>query len=316
MATENFGARALTGAVAASFRRDERLTGLGSAIGSVSLYASMAPIAKLAYADGGDPLTLLMLRSVLIIIAVAVAARVMRFSLDLPAGSRLRTVVLGVLVAGGSAGILGSVLFIPVGLAVLIYYVFPLLVLFATSGVRIGLGEGVCATLAFAGLVVALAPAESTIDCRGVILAAGAAFSIAGVFLLSRSLMKDLGRPAILFWSNLFCGVAVVLAALCPGSADFLPRASASPVAWLGMATISVMFLLAMMAQLVAIRSIGPKRTAALFNLEPVLAMGFAAMLLGERTGAMQLLGSMMVLSALALLGVVPRKPVKPGKPR
>lgn len=287
------------------------LTGLGWAIGSVVLYASMAPIAKLAYADGGDPLTLLVLRSALIIVAVGGASRFMAFSLRLPAGTRLRSVLLGLLVAGGSAGILSSVLFIPVGLAVLIYYVFPLLVLFATAALsrsRIGVGESICAIVAFSGLVVALTPARDVIDGRGVLLAGGAAFSVAGMFLVSRSLMKDLGSTAILFWSNLFCGVAIVLAMLCVGSREIPRQSGASYLAWLQMASISLMFLLAMIGQLAAIRSLGPGHAAAMFNLEPVMAMGFATLLLGERITAVQLLGSLMVVAALGLSGLVARK--------
>jgi drug/metabolite transporter (DMT)-like permease len=291
--------------------RDRWRTGVAWAIGSVALYASMAPIAKLAYADGGDPLTLLVLRSALIIIVVGAAARIMPFSLELPPGTRLRSFLLGLLVAGGSGGILSSVMFIPVGPAVLIYYVFPLLVLFATSassGARISVGEGVCAVLAFAGLIVALAPGRESIDGRGVLLAAGAALSVAGMFLLSRSLMKDLGSSTILFWSNVFCGVAVVLLVLLLGNGDILPLASATSLGWIEMTSISMMFLLAMIAQLAAIRSVGPRHTAAMFNLEPVLAMGFAMLLLGERITATQLLGSVMVVGALGAFGFVARK--------
>jgi drug/metabolite transporter (DMT)-like permease len=61
-------------------------------------------------------------------------------------------------------------------------------------------------------------------------------------------------------------------------------------------------YILAYTLWSVAIRWIGPVRTAGMMNLEPVVSVAAAALILGERLEPVQLAGCALVLLALMLI--------------
>ena len=73
---------------------------------------------------------------------------------------------------------ISSVAFIPVGVATIIFYTFPLIILVASpmiDGDRPTLARAAIFGLAFAGLAIAIGPSFQTLDPRGLALAGGAA---------------------------------------------------------------------------------------------------------------------------------------------
>src|SRR3546814_18444508 len=58
-----------------------------------------------------------------------------------------------------------------------------------------------------------------------------------------------------------------------------------------------------------AVRHAGPLRTALVFNVEPVVAIASAVLLLGETLGAGQVLGMALVFAALTLATLPLRQP-------
>ena len=96
---------------------------------------------------------------------------------------------------------------------------------------------------------------------------------------------------------NLLGGLAVGAAfALAGGVA--LP---ATEVGWLGFAGAALCYVVAVMTQFAALSRADPTRAALIYNLEPLVSIGLAALLLGERLSGQQLLGAGLVLAALAL---------------
>ena len=65
----------------------------------------------------------------------------------------------------------------------------------------------------------------------------------------------------------------------------------------------------------VAIKMIGPFRTAIIDNSAPVWAIVLAALLLGQRMSAMQLFGGALVIGAVLLVQVQPARAGTRGRP-
>jgi drug/metabolite transporter (DMT)-like permease len=233
-----------------------------------------------------------------------------------PAGRipRRELVVLGV------AGVMGLVLNlsifaafarVTVAIAVLGFYTYPAMV--AVIAIALGRerpsGAIVGALLlALGGLAVVvlggLDAGAVSIDPVGVLLALTAAAAQTVFVTISRdgypSVRADVAMSAILAVSAIGAAAVAVAAAGGPGiflrpldTPALLPVVVAAGVFAAGIP--SLMFL-------VAIRRIGGTRTGILMLLEPVVALGLAALLLGEALRPVQLVGAVAILGAALLL--------------
>ena len=90
-------------------------------------FAANSTAAKIAYGGGTNPLTFLTLRSTVAALLVLAIIIVSRRSLHLPMRRRIAALAIGALLGVYSYGLLSAIQFIPVALAVLIFYTFPLL---------------------------------------------------------------------------------------------------------------------------------------------------------------------------------------------
>ena len=68
------------------------------------------------------------------------------------------------------------------------------------------------------------------------------------------------------------------------------------------------LFAFAVFFQFGAIHNVGASRAAMYFNLEPVITLSIAVLLLGERLSPLQFLGGAMVIAALFLFSWQSRK--------
>ena len=71
---------------------------------------------------------------------------------------------------------------------------------------------------------------------------------------------------------------------------------------WFGFVGVTVFYSFAIIYLYVAMSSIGRLRTALVMNLEPVFAVVFGYLLLGQRLAALQLLGVALVVAAVVLI--------------
>ena len=70
---------------------------------------------------------------------------------------------------------------------------------------------------------------------------------------------------------------------------------------WLGMGGLCVFYVAAMLSMFAALHAAGAVRSSLIFNLEPVVAIVAAALLLGERLMPVQMGGVALVIGALML---------------
>lgn len=275
-------------------------TGEWLALSAAASLGLTTTLARLSYDGGTAPMTVLFLRGLAaaLLVAYILSRRGISLRPARPAWASLLSV--GLASAGVSIGLLGSVFFIPVSLAIVIFYIFPLIVAGLApllEGTRLGWRQKLAFPMAFCGLAMALAPAVDVIDWRGLALALGAAASSVALFFSGMRAMRHVKPLMVTFSANVVSLPIFVVAAMLLGSWA-LPH---TPLGWTGLAGGVVCFAVALILQFAAMARIGSARTALLFNIEPLIALAAAAVILGERLGVVQYVGGGLVMAALLL---------------
>ncbi|MEU4998780.1 EamA family transporter [Streptomyces sp. NPDC021622] len=300
-----------------------RGVGLGLALGSAIAFGGSGVAAKPLIEAGLDPLHVVWLR-------VAGAALVM-----LPVAWRHRALVLrrpalllgfGLLaVAGVQACYFAAISRIPVGVALLVEYLAPALVLgwvrfvqrrpvtrAAAVGVVLAVGGLACVVEVWAGL---------SFDAVGLLLALGAACCQVGYFVLSDQ-GSDAGDeapdPLGVIAYGLLIGAAVLTVVARPwgmdwsvlgGSAD-MDGSSVPAWALIGWIVL-VATVIAYVTGVLSVRRLSPQVAGVVACLEAVIATVLAWVMLGEHLSAPQIIGG-----AVVLAGAFIAQSSTPAKPR
>lgn len=274
--------------------------GLLLAVVGASSYGVMISITRLAYDEGTNPVTLICARALVpsLIITAIILAR--RASFALVPGAFWPVVGISLGQLGITIGYLSAVAYIPVSLAALVFYAHPVLVaallgLFGRS--RVGWIAAPAFAAAFAGLGLALAPSFSVLEPLGLGLAFCATLSGTLLLLSADRLPARQGVLPVGLYMNL---VALAVAAPYALASDSL-AAPQSPLGWSALAIVCLGFIIAFFSVVGAVRFGGALRTALIFNLEPVIAILSAMLLLGESLSALQGAGVALVFAALTL---------------
>ncbi|MFI5757637.1 EamA family transporter [Streptomyces sp. NPDC051569] len=301
--------------------------GLGLALPSAFAFGSSGVAAKPLIEAGLDPLHVVWLR-------VAGAALVM-----LPVAWRHRALVrrkpallagFGLLaVAGVQACYFAAISRIPVGVALLIEYLAPALVLLwvrfvqrrpvtraAAVGVVLAVGGLACVVEVWAGL---------GFDPVGVLLALAAAGCQVGYFVLSDqgSDAEDAPDPLGVIAYGLLVGTVILTAVARPwrmdwsllaGSAD-LGGSQVSAALLLGWVVL-IATVLAYVTGVISVRSLSPQVAGVVACLEAVIATVLAWVLLREHLSAPQIIGGTVVLiGAVIAQSSTPEAPAGPSGP-
>ena len=250
--------------------------------------------AKIFYADGGNALTLMLIRFLASTLVFGLLLRLRGGSFRVAKPQRLALLLLGLVWSGSMICYLVAVETISVSLAVLLLYFYPLLVLgysFASGQIKpgaalIGLFSG-----AFAGLYLALYGGEIRIDPIGISFAAMASCGAAFTFVRGARVAPLISPLLMTFWINLV-GLLMILP-LMPG--ELLAPRSAGGTLALGLATL--FYLAAILSQFQALARLSAARAAFLLNLEPVVSILLARMVLDEYLSPVQGAGVLLVIT-------------------
>jgi drug/metabolite transporter (DMT)-like permease len=282
--------------------------GLGLAIGSAIAFGGSGVAAKPLIEAGLDPLHVVWLRvagAALVMLPVAVRHRgLVRRRPALLAGFGLLAV------AGVQACYFAAISRIPVGVALLVEYLAPALVLgwvrfvqrrpvtrAAALGVVLAVGGLACVVEVWAGL---------SFDAIGLLLALAAACCQVGYFVLSdqgSDAGEDAPDPLGVIAFGLLIGALVLTVVARPwtmdwsvlsGSADMNGTSVSATVllAWI----VLIATVLAYVTGVVSVRRLSPQVAGVVACLEAVIATVLAWVLLGEHLSAPQIIGGAIVL--------------------
>jgi drug/metabolite transporter (DMT)-like permease len=278
--------------------RAARRHGLALAATSASLFSFNTVCARIAFDAGGNAVAGNAARFAFAAAAFGLLLVLRRGGARLSGRQRLAAAALAVPVALSSFGYLGAVEYIPVSTAVLVVYTYPIwvaLIARQTRGEPLGGARVVAIVLAFAGVALALdVHASAMPDGRGPALAA---IGMAAMVLGSSRLVRDIDPGAVNFY--LSSAATGIFAALLLVGDPHLPHGA---LGHLGFAGLLVTLPLAQLALLAAVDRAGPVVTAVVMNLEPLITIGLAVIVLGEHVSAVQFGGAALVVAAIAIM--------------
>ena len=299
---------------ASASHRSGYVLGIGFALTAASFYGLVPNFARAAFTQGVPAIETVFLRTSVIAVVLGVVAVLQGQSLVLPraawksfVGQALATFVV-------SAGYLASVQFIPVGLAVIIFFAFPVIIVLvsplveghAPSFARIGI-----AMLAFMGLGIAVGPGFEALDIRGVLLAAAAALGCALQFFTGRALAKYVSPAAFGSLVHLAIWPLVLSVVLYAGSGQMqILGPSVSTMGLWFAAAVCLAYVGGYFFHMSSLKAAPASVVAPYFNWEPILTTIISGLLLGETLKPNQYGGGALVLAALVLAGFVESRKV------
>lgn len=272
----------------------------------VMVFAALAISLSLLFSPfvfeaGMAPLALLVLRSAVFVVFLFLVTRLSGHRLGLPGPKRLTAFGVGVVYILGAGGYLWSVFYLPVSLAVLIFYIYPILTLILASLLdrhAPRLPDLALLLVAFGGLALALGVSVEQLDLRGVALVVAGAFSIATSFVWMARKLSDEDSMAVTFHMAISGALLALVAALAAGAFS-LPAFDGR--AWWALAGVLVFFCAGFFSIFRGIALIGSVRAATIMNLEPVATLALAPLILGEHLSPRQWIGAAIVIFAVVL---------------
>ena len=279
--------------------------GVTVAVAAAAAFAMANTSASVAYQGGSNPLTVAATRFLVPTAALVVWLRASGVSLVLSKRDAFVAASLGVLTALYSWALLRSFSSIPFALAVLIFYLFPLMAAVIVAGFgweKFAWKTGAAIVLAFAGLALALDVRGGNLNTEGVALAVFAAIGLAVVIVVSSRVFRTGdARPLTLYMA---AAASVLLLILCAASGDFtLPQTASG---WIGFLAAAAFYGFAMIAFFIAISMIGPVRTSLFSYADAVISAGLGVVVLGQALTPTQIAGIALVI--LALIGATARR--------
>lgn len=281
--------------------------GIGLLVLSATAFSVSVIAASFALKNGIDVSTSNAARYLMATAMLLVFARMRKRPMTLPPRQRYIGFGLGIPVFMTGFGYIGATQYISVSLAVLIFYTSPFLVAIIARYLDndpFTFLKLIALVTAFAGLMLTMELKQTiAFDWRGIGFAFMGAVGAALVVTISSHTMRTADSQAL----NLHC---VASGALAFTVFAFVDGGSTWPEirsCWLILATSSLAITIGYITVFAGIEILGPVKTAMLMNLEPIITIGLAVLLLGEKLSRIQLIGAGLVLVGIFLI-------TRPGK--
>jgi drug/metabolite transporter (DMT)-like permease len=272
--------------------------GLAFALSGAFFYGFNITFAKIAAELGvGGPM--IVAERVLVMIAIGlVIGRLTRASFSVPRNERMPLFGLGIGSTGVSICYISSVAFIPITIAAVIFYTFPILIVVLSPFIDrkpLTLAMMAIVLTAFIGVVLVLGTTDAGLDPRGLLLAAGASIS-AAIQFFAGTRCRHTGTAAKLVISQVIVLPSALLTVYFTGAIFTIDSQTIAFVpVWLTIGG----FVFGFGFQILALARISASVAGLAFCLEPVVAALTSAIVLGERLAPIQYLGGMIVIAAI-----------------
>ncbi len=283
-----------------------KLTGILLTLLSAASFGSMAIFAKLAYADGTGPSTLLFLR--FLCASLLLAPWLLWRRLPLPRGRALAGLIFmgAVCYALEALAFFQALTYASAGLVSLLLYLFPALVLLLSALLfkeKITPLKLLALLLSLAGLAITVGN-DLAGQPLGIVLGISAAL-IYSVYILIGSRVTGGTHPLAAAW--------VVITAAAVSNAGFVAVSGWQPphsaAGWGAIGAITVICTVVAIASfLVGIEKIGPSAASMVSTVEPVVTLLLAWAALGETPAGKQWLGGALILACVLILAMNTRR--------
>ena len=220
---------------------------------------------------------------------------------------QLKIIVTGICISVMSLGYLGSVKYIPVSLSVLLFFTFPFWVLIINYIIDREipkLHKLFAFIVAFFGLALSLGPTWEVLDLLGIVLVLCGSVASAGYIVAGSKAVQMIATPVLLFYSN-------TLAVFLVGAVMFYSDTFSinhTILGWTGIGAVCLLFTIGQFFLFTGTKHTGSAQASLILNIEPLISIVAAIILLGEQLAMPQYIGVVVVITALFLAGDNPKK--------
>jgi len=304
LARQAGGARKATGATVTV------LATIALAVGNVTI--------PTVYAHGATPTATMLIRYLVLIAGLLALLPLLGQRLRLERRFWGHAMAAGCLSSIGSLGLITAFGLIPVSLALLILYLYPILTAILQSLIErrpVSPAQFACLIAAFSGLAISLgvggAGFAHGVNPLGILSVVVAAFGFAGFFVWSRYGLAGVAPgSATLFTSLSGFGLAtgVGLTLHLAGLASLSVPGLADGDGWLAILAVSVCFSVAYFCMSWGVQLIGATPATLLMNLETVFTLCLAALVLHETLDTHRLAGAALVLASVVASQILAKR--------
>jgi|TARA_B110000263_G_C15306064_1_gene510434 drug/metabolite transporter (DMT)-like permease len=277
------------------------LTGIIIASSAAICFAANTTASPLAANGGSSVLTYLVLRTTIATLVVFILLLITKSNIKLCPKRRWMALGVGMIMAIHSFALLSAIQHIPIALAVLIFYTFPILTtlyLWLIGRDRANWLAGIALFFGLAGLALALNITDSELDIIGIGLAVISAIGITVVIIINSQLVgKGDSRPVTL---HMLISASIVFIILTATLGEFhLPN---TIIGWWAFSSGPFFYSFAIISLFIAIAILGPIKASMTMNLEPISSMLLGFLILNQSLNNQQVFGSAVVIISILLI--------------
>ena len=278
--------------------------GLGMVLVSFLFFALLPNAAKIAYQEGANLIAVFTVRCIVGMLGLAIYLWVSRGRFRVGRSVFRSSAIPGAVHALLVLGMMGSVAYIDVSLAILIVFIHP----FFIAIVEHFRGSNqltpvfiLCGVVTLAGLALALAVNIESLDPIGISLAVIGALSATVMVLMVVDSSRKIGAVTANFYMTFWASIYFIFIAIIGPAAGIIdPMIFPQSVkGWVGMLSTGFLLSLSYALFFVGAAIIGATRAAMISILEPLLTIIIAILLVGEWLTTMQWLGVVMIITSL-----------------
>lgn len=254
--------------------------------------------ARLSYEYGSSASTVLLARAAVTVVTLYLLLRARGVDPWLKGRALAFGLLLGLLLSGQAFALFSAIVFIPTGLAILVFYLYPMIVAVVshiTGQKRASATNAVALLAAFLGVALALGVSPGGLDWRGVALAVVSALLVSCNMLGSAVAMRSTDSFVITFTMAVAMLAVFSVTALVRGTVD-PPH---DPVGWWPLAGSVFAYIVAALCLYTSIQRAGAANASLIMNIEPISTISLAAVFLGEHLTWLQFAGASLVIGAI-----------------
>ncbi len=278
--------------------KNQRTVGIVVALVSAVNFAVANTLAGVAYKGGSDPLTLNATRFVIPTFLVFFMLKFAGKPVLMKGKANWAGITLGLVTAIYSFALLQAIELLPVSVAILLFYLFPILTAFFLAFLgwgRLTPTMVIGAFIAFSGLALALAVQFNELDKIGMVFGLVSAVGFAIVCTLSNRIMRGQDSRQGTFYISGTATLVMAVASISVGEFN-LPVTAAG---WTGFMASHILYAAAMIGFFISVSMVGAAATTFFSNLEPIVVVGAGYILLGQLITPWQMAGVTIVVGAL-----------------
>lgn len=278
--------------------KSQRLVGILLALVSAVFFAVANTLAGVAYKGGSNPFTLSATRFILPAILLFFVLRFSGKAISLGWRPAMIAAFLGIVSVVYTFALLMAIELLPVTIAILIFYLFPILTAFilaAFGSGRLTARMLVSTFVVFFGLSLALAVQFGELNLVGMLAGLVSAFGFAIVCSVSNRLMYDQDSRLVTLYLSAAATATMIVISCFVDNVQF-PVTTAG---WTGFIFSNVLYAAAIIGFYRSIAMVGAGAATFFLNLEPLVVIGAGYVFLNQMISSWQMVGVAIVVGAL-----------------